>query len=498
MLGASEKARSCSGGNYMPRKPDPKNAYLEKHDGYYRVTVGVPAPLHPQLGRRLKHALGVKSKVEANELKAPVVQEFKARIEKAWENIGGRHRSALIEATAWAREMSGPGRPGELSYEIYSQLLREREADILSIGERYETFIDDDGNVFEIEIPTPAALEAAKQFGDIARGTATPLGAHHDAFLQTLSINERSLSDDVRALNLFTRWCIAHDVPPYLERIDAKIASKFRDTVEEFATLQWASANKYLGRLRLYWSYLVEAGHLPVSPWLCLRLDRPAGDAETEERAFRDTEVQMLLMGAPPPGMMDAMLVGALTGARVDAIINLRVGECVGGLFTFKPHRKGARAIAVPIHPQLKSLVAARSKGKNLEDDLFPEWPGTKSDGSIRERSAYFSKRFTAYRRSVGVDEQVGNKRRSLVNFQSFRRWFIAKMERAGVDSDLIGKLVGRPRSGLILGRDGSGPEMEAAKRAIGRLKLPPLDGSPVLDAQPLASRRRERALAGS
>ncbi len=98
----------------------------------------------------------------------------------------------------------------------------------------------------------------------------------------------------------------------------------------------------------------------------------------------------------------------------------------------------------------------------------------------MRERSAYCSKRFTAYRRGIGVDDQIDGKRRSLVNFHSWRRWFITKMERAAVDGDLISAIVGHKRSGLTLGRYSEGPEMEAAKLAIAKVLLPPLDGSPV------------------
>lgn len=479
----------------MPRKAHQKNGYLEqREDGYYRVTMGVPKPLQPQLGTRLKQALGTKSLIEANARKKLVIQEFRTRIYKAWENIGGRQQSVLIEAAAWAPVMAEVGKPGDPSAEIYHQFLREREDDILAVGARYEMVVDDEGEVVEIEIPTNAAKEAAKQFREIALGQATPLGAHHAAFMKTLRIKDRSLADDVRALKIFSDWCAANEVPQFIERIDVKTAARFKDSIEGWANLSWASANKYVGRLRYYWDYLVEATHAPHNPWLRLKLKRPEVDPENEERPFTDTEVQKLLMGGASPAMMDVILIGALTGARLDAIIDLRVGECADGWFTFKPQKKERKARDVPIHPDLKALVAARVKGKRPEEDFFPEWPEPKSKDSIRERSGYFSKRFTAYRRTLGVDEQVEGKRRSLVNFHSFRRWFITKMERAGASGDLIAAIVGHKRSGLTLGRYSAGPEMEAAKRAIAKVKLPPLDGSPVLEAQPLTPRRRRRS----
>lgn len=98
-----------------------------------------------------------------------------------------------------------------------------------------------------------------------------------------------------------------------------------------------------------------------------------------------------------------------------------------------------------------------------------------------------------AGRRSLGVADMVECKRRSLINFCSWRRWFITKMERAAVNGDLIAAIVGHKRSGLTLGRYSAGPEMEAAKVAIAKVLLPPLDDSPIQVAQRL-SRRRKKA----
>lgn len=473
----------------VPRKPDPRNAYLELHDGHYRVTMGVPAALRPQLGNRLKRCLQTKSLLSANVLKVPVVREFKARIAKAWEVVGGKDRDTLKEATAWSKLLSDT--QGELR-EHYADVLRQREEEILAAGARYEMVLDDEGEAVELEIPIQAARHAAKQFITVAMGESTPLNAHHDAFMKSLTIKARSLTDDVRAIKLLQEWCAANDVPPYLERFDIKTAVRFVDDMPAFTGLGWATNAKYLGRLRRYWGYLVKRTHIQANPWADLSLEKPSAQHDQQERSFTDTEVQKLLMGKPDPGMMDVMMVAALTGARLDAVIDLRVGECADGWFTFKPQKKEAHPRDVPIHPALRALVAARVKGKVPEDDLFPEWPAPAAEGSMRERSAYCSKRFTAYRRCIGVDDQINGKRRSLVNFHSWRRWFITKMERAAVDGDLISAIVGHKRSGLTLGRYSEGPEMEAAKLAIAKVLLPPLDGSPVREAQPLSRRSRK------
>ena len=314
--------------------------------------------------------------------------------------------------------------------------------------------------------------------------------------MNTLTIKPRSLTDDVRALDLLLNWCRTNGIDPYLERVDIRTAVRFMDDIGTFADLGWASSTKYLGRLKRYWAFLLKRAIVTDNPWIHCRLEKPDEDADAEERSFTDVEVQTLLMGSAPRGMMDVMMVAALTGARLDAVIDLRVGECADGWFTFKAQKKEKRSRDVPIHPVLRELVALRVAGKTPEDDLFPEWPVPKAEGSMRERSSYFSKRFTAYRRELGVADVVEGKRRSLVNFHSWRRWFITKMERAAVNGDLIAAIVGHKRSGLTLGRYSEGPEMEAAKKAIAKVRLPPLDGSPVLEAQPLTPRNRRKVSA--
>ncbi|WP_437871814.1 integrase [Methylorubrum extorquens] len=475
----------------MPRKPDPRNAYLELHDGYYRVTMGVPAALHAQLGKRLKRTLGTKSLLSANVLKVPIVREFKARIDKAWASLGGKKRSEMHEAVAWADVLQDAVDRRDPAHGALLQALRERRAEIASAGSTWKTDVDEEGDTYDYEVIKPEAQEKAEAFDAIARRKATPIGLHHDAFMKTLRIKPRSLTDDVRALAILLDWCRSVGVDPYLERIDIRTAVRFMDDIGTFASLGWASSTKYLGRLKRYWGYLLKRGIVADNPWVHCQLEKPDEDADSEERAFTDVEVQKLLMGSPPTGMMDVMLVAALTGARLDAVIDLRVGECADGWFTFKPQKKEKRARDVPIHPALKQLVAARVKGKVPEDDFFPEWPTPKAASTMRERSSYFSKRFTAYRRGLGVDDQIEGKRRSLVNFHSWRRWFITKMERAAVDGDLIAAIVGHKRSGLTLGRYSEGPEMQAAQAAIAKVRLPPLDGSPILEAQPLTPRRR-------
>src|SRR5262249_24501905 len=152
--------------------------------------------------------------------------------------------------------------------------------------------------------------------------------------------------------------------------------------------------------------------------------------------------------GPAPAALRDVMLIGALTGARLDAIVDLRVKDCDGGLFVFKPQKREKKPRAVPIHSTLRAIVKRRVAGKQAEASLFREWRAPRKAGSQRERSFKPSNAFTEYRREVGVDERVEGKRRSRVNFHSFRRWFITKAEQADQPEHIIAVVVGHKRGG--------------------------------------------------
>lgn len=88
----------------------------------------------------------------------------------------------------------------------------------------------------------------------------------------------------------------------------------------------------------------------------------------------------------------------------------------------------------------------------------------------------------------------VPGKRRSLVNFHSFRRWFITKAERADQPESIIAVVVGYKRQGMTLGRYSAGPLMEQARRCVEAVQLP----HPVLREDGLRSIRQCCTLDGA
>lgn len=451
----------------MARSAAADTRFLETHAGKWRVTLAVPRKLHKRMGTRLKRPLNTDSLAEANRLKWPVVAEFRAMIEAAQLPVEGE--AAVIRR---ALTLAENRKEIECSAELgaFDDSLHEEAEGIR--GPTLNDGAEDDTTAFEEYDPAREALAA--RFLSIAAGRATPIGLHHAAFVEGSQNKPRTKADDYRAVRFLGTWCEQNGVPPTVQAITRKVAARFMDGLAGVAGGQGAvTLNKYLLRLSRYWQWLVMREHAEADVFAGLKLTPPKVAHDEQERAFTDEEVAVLLSGPATPHMHDLMRIAALTGARLDAIVDLRVADCEAGLFTFKPQKKEKKPRAVPIHPALADIVKRRSEGRSGDDEFFPEWPGPQKEGSLRERSFKASNQFTQYRRKAGVDEVVEGKRRALVNFHSFRRWFITKAERADQPEHIIAVVVGHKRQGMTLGRYSAGPLMEQARRCVEAVSLP-------------------------
>jgi hypothetical protein len=470
----------------MVRRSSRDTQFLELHGGKWRVTIAVPRDLARVLGTRLKRSLNTDSLTLANRLKPRVVAELRARIDLARDQRAGKVSALLNEAVELSQHYANISCHDEM-LEV-TAAIREREDEIVG-GEIGQIVDPETGEAAGVYDASRVAL--AQRFGAIARGRATPVDLHHAKYLDQLTVKARTRNDDLRAIRFLREWCERERIPFTLEEVTRKRAVQFMDSFKELSGgADPVTQNKYLGRLSRYWRYLALREHVKTDVWAELKVPAPESKHDEQEREFTDDEIRRLLTGSAPPKLMDVMMIGALSGARLDAIVDLKVKDTIDGCFTFKPQKKERAPRDVPIHPGLVELVRRRTDGKGPDEDLFPEWPGPKKAGSVRERSFKTSNAFTAYRRSVGVDQIVEGKRRALVNFHSFRRWFITKAERANQNGDIIAAVVGHKRSGITLGRYSGGPEMKQARRCVASVKLPPLDGRKIVESKPVLRRR--------
>lgn len=475
----------------MPRTPDPKKAHLELHGGSYRVVVAVPPPLRPALGKsKLVQNLGTDSLRLANLMKRPHVERFRRLIEAqaGFAGASGPDMAVALELAKVAADLRRNGSDAE--WEEFARAVDERRAEIRYEGSRVVSFDDPDDGQFEAVVGRPAQIAKADMFAAIAHGRATPVDVFHANYREQLHVKSRTRADDERAMKLLRVWCERNGIPFTLEEIGEKTAHAFADALPATTGLSPVTCAKYIGRLAGYWQWMLpRVDAVSSNPFKGITIRAPRPRHDERERAFTEREVAALLGGPATQQMHDLMRIGALTGARLDAIVDLSVSDVSGGCFLFKPQKREESPRFVPIHPELREIVARRTAGRKPSDEFFPEWPPVRKAGSARERSFKTSNHFTDYRRSVGVDQVVPGKRRSLVNFHSFRRWFISRLEQAGVAAELIAALVGHKRGSVTFDVYSEGPAMRSARRAIGKLSLPPIDGRPIRESAGLIPR---------
>ncbi len=161
------------------------------------------------------------------------------------------------------------------------------------------------------------------------------------------------------------------------------------------------------------------------------------------------------------------MQIAALSGLRIEEICRLQVQDCDQGVFNIRVSKTHAGIRKVPIHSELVVAVDQRVKGKNPSDFLIHELGPPRSDKSGQKRSMPLTKEFTRYRRKLGIDERPNGRRRSLVNFHSFRRWFITKAEQAEQHPWIIEAVVGHQRQGMTLSVYAQGPSVEQLTECV-------------------------------
>ncbi len=94
-------------------------------------------------------------------------------------------------------------------------------------------------------------------------------------------------------------------------------------------------------------------------------------------------------------------------------------------------------------------------------------WPGLKPGGPDQRLSLYFSKRFTAYRRAVGID-------RPQTSFHSLRKNFTTALDNAGVHQADAAMLLGHAR-GFTFDTYSGGKGLQTLAGIVERVEYPGL-----------------------
>jgi hypothetical protein len=397
--------------------------YIELNHGKWRCVVG-----QREGGRivKLQRSLGTASLREAQRLRWPVVAELKALV------AGKAQGQPTDSAEAWRAALAaGDGGPDDPAPHLLSDHLDALRGDPIATEQGEE------GPVY---IYSPERERRATEFADRAYGRATPLDTYLDPFLASRGkLREDTERRHRWAVKALADWLKAHQLPQTIEAVDGRLATRYVDDLPP--------GRRDPERLGLYWLWLVRREHAPSNPWRDLQA-APRARVEPE-RAWTDDEVKRLLDGPASPPLRLLMEVAALTGARLDAIINMRVQ---GDTLTLPRQKKERGTRTIPLHSHLQGSLEG-----------FSGWPWPTGNRA--------SQAFTTYRRAVLGADPPG-RRRAVANMHSWRRWFISQAERAGIDERVISDVVGHARRSMT-GRYSAGATMGQMKVCVEAVKLP-------------------------
>lgn len=309
-----------------------------------------------------------------------------------------------------------------------------------------------------------------------------PVDHYLDAYLSAIKLASKTTNERRGLINRFARWCVGERYR--LPDITRKAAGRY--VTEVIEPMDRSTAKKHMTALRGYWEYLIKRDHVTGkpedNPWLNQEMPNnkrrvERGDKQ-DERPFTEAELKTLLYSDYPKGMKDrfkqqiadALRISCLSGMRQAEVLTLWVEEVHDGVFDIQQGKTEAAARKVPIHPDLQEIIKRRMEGKKPKDWLFHELAEERNPGDI------FGKRFNNYRKKLGVDDKRPEKRRSLVNFHSARRWFITQARHAGHPKETVKDVVGHvtdKKKDITFGVYTPGASETQMKDCVGAVVLP-------------------------
>ena len=439
------------------------NSFMVRRRQTWFCVVEVPPSLRSRLGRRLKRTLGTRDINLARVRRWRVIADLRGQIEEARRTRDGdplrleaaELREVMTEAKRQAEaapSQGGPDDPADAPEALLSDYIAERAE----------------------AVERRAGADAGRQFADMAFGRVTPLGHYAERWLteggsKGAALKERTKLERRRAVAKLAAWLERERLAATIEAVTRPVAGRYLSEELLPSGREARTLAKTVQTLRAYFDWLRRRGHLPDdarNPWA----DQAPSKARVaeEERAFTDAEVSRLLAGPADATLADFMLVAALTGLRREEIGRLTVADCEGDVFVVREGKSAAARRRVPVHSGLAAVVARRTAGQGASAFLFDELRSQNP-----ERTDPIGKLFTRYRRGLGIQEGTG--RRSLVNFHSWRRWFITSAVNAGQPPHMVSLVAGHEegRKGMTLGRYWQGADDDALRAVVEAVKLP-------------------------
>ena len=454
----------------------PHSQYLERRPEGWYVSVRVPAPLVPQIGRtHFVRSLRTKDASVARERRWPAIagiwQSWSAHLGRADAEPEPLAATTLAEVPRRARRprvsMAGRASPRGLgnadrrNVEARARLPSARQnapaQPIQAPSRKWQA----SGGCGQHARQEPEKADELMLSGATERW----LIEVGDQFTKQTSCQHRA------AIDLFAR---SSPEPIPVGEVTRKMVGTFVSEVLVASGRKQATVNRIISSLSALWRWLVKRGFVEANPWVGQGSfsKRPtAGSSRNDlttsrsccfcwggSRAARGASLWNGSGGPDAPRAADrgsperAVRAGNRGRARSRASDQDQGGQ----------DRKCAAR--VPVHTLVWPLLLRRLRAAK-DGLLFPELQPGGPDG---KRSWYATKRYTEFRRSVlGSDDRV--------DFHSFRRTFATYLERAStltaaVNASVTAELMGHTKTSLAFSLYSGGLTPENLRSAIDAL----------------------------
>tara|TARA_R110002110_G_scaffold299294_1_gene513532 strand:+ start:124 stop:1488 length:1365 start_codon:yes stop_codon:yes gene_type:complete len=417
-----------------------QNSYLEKQYNTYFAVLRIPVDVQRyfQGKTRLSATLKTSSLGEANRLKWPYIEGWKANIELARRTMSGDVPANVAEQAAryalWLRgHQNGPE---EAKSELFGLLDETVWRDYEQRDEAWNPTHRQDVTGQEKEEAYLAYSMAIKEW----------TGGYVEEYLKQYEAEAKTKDEARRALKTFSERF------PHLEEISRHAVEDWVEDMLESRSRP--TIKKRIGFIRGYWNWCShrKRGYFPPEnpfekdplPQAAKSKQASSQKAQSKRPAFTREDYSKFLDAARDQEMQDFTKIAAHTGCRISEIMHFKLQDVAHDRFNVEDAKSESGWREIPIHNEIKPVVE-RLVANSTDGFLFTGQTSNK----YGKRTARMGKRFVRLIKKVGIYK-------SGVGAHSFRRSLATMMLENGVEEPkaaaIIGHEIGTMTYGIYAG----------------------------------------------
>lgn len=404
-----------------------QDSYLEKQRNTYFAVMKIPADVRQyfQGKTRFSTTLKTSSLSDANRLKWPFIEGWKAQIELARRTKSGTIPDSTAEQAAryalWIKHHQNG--PNEAKDELFG-ILDE------TVWRDYQTRDDTWSPVLRKDTTSQVKEEAYLAYS-MAVNEWT--GSYVKEWLKDYEAEQKTKDEAHRALKIFYERFPSldeirrHDVEDWVEEM---LQSRSRPTIK-----------KRIGFIRAYWDWCShrKRSYFPAEnpfakdplPKASRGKKAAAQRAQSKRPAFKREDYWKFLDAAQDQEIQDFIKIAAHTGCRISEIMHFKLADVAHDRFTVEDAKSESGWREIPIHNEIKSVVE-RLVTNSTDGFLFTD----QNPNKYGQRTARMGKRF------VRLIKKVGSYKTG-VGAHSFRRALATMMQENGVEEPKAAAIIG-------------------------------------------------------